>query len=507
MPRDDQSTLFEQNASKALLGQLREGVILATGAEAVICEANPHALELLNLEADDETRHSLLDIAADGQREVIAAVLDLVRSSPGTKVLSTSLKRVGDRPFPAELRVQLIGIEGKDHVLVTFHDVSDRVRAMEEIELRNIAIANVTSGVTVADARQPDLPLIYVNRGFQDITGYSARESVGRSCRFLQGEDREQPDLDILREALRKGEPCVVQLRNYRKDGTLFHNELHISPVRTERGELTHFVGIQLDVTEQVKARESLERSEQQVRKALQQEKELNGIKTRFISMVSHEFRTPMTGIQASAAFLRKYGDTIEAEKRARHLANIEISLKRMNRLLDDVLFFSRAESEKLKVNLKPLCLQEYLPRLTESMTLIHPGRKIASECLIPKGRTFLLDEHLLDHILQNLIGNALKYSHNDKPVRCLAKEEDQHLVLTVEDQGIGIPEADQGRLFEAFHRAVNVGTRQGTGLGLSIAHRAVELLGGEITFTSCEDRGSTFSVLLPKNPEDKPTH
>lgn len=492
-------TLFQNPTLKALLGQLREGVILAHDENNHICEANPQALELLNQEADACRRLSISSIVPHGQREILEAILDLTRGGNEPKTYSGYLNRAGDRPFPAEMRIQHLQIEDSGYYLITFQDVSDRIRAMEEIELRNIAIANVTSGVTVADARQPDLPLIYVNQGFQEITGYTARESVGRSCRFLQGEDREQPDLDILREALRKGEPCVVRLRNYRKDGTLFHNELHISPVRNDLGELTHFVGIQLDVTEQVKARESLERSERQVRKALEQEKELNGIKTRFISMVSHEFRTPMTGLQASAAFLRKYGETIDAEKRARHLANIEISLKRMNRLLDDVLFFSRAESDKLKVSLTPVCMDEYMPRLAESMMLIHPQRKIQSDCQIEHGRAFLLDEHLLDHILQNLIGNAIKYSNGEEPVLCRAEETPDHLLLTVQDHGIGIPEADQARLFEAFHRAANVGTRQGTGLGLNIALRAVELLDGEIHFTSQENSGSTFSVRIPK--------
>ena len=388
-------------------------------------------------------------------------------------------------------------------LLFTFQDISERLQALHDIELRNVAIANVTSGVTIADARQPDLPLIYVNQGFQNVTGYSAREAVGRSCRFLQGDDRNQPPLEELREALKQARPCVVQLRNYRKDGTLFHNELHISPVHNEDGELTHFVGIQLDVTEQVKARESLQRSEKRSREALARERELNEIKTRFISMVSHEFRTPMTGIQASSALVRRFGEKLGPEKRARHLKNIEISLKRMNRLLDDVLFFSRAEADKLTVERTQLCLHDFFAHLVESLAPIHPGRDIRFHSSLDERESFLLDEHLMDHIFQNLISNALKYSPPESPVSCSVSAKEDTLIFSVTDSGIGIPASDQEKLFDAFHRADNVGARQGTGLGLNIARRAAELLGGSISFRSQEDKGSTFFVHLPQSPPE----
>ncbi|HSH09912.1 MAG TPA: PAS domain-containing protein, partial [Oceanipulchritudo sp.] len=290
---------------RALFEQAGDSVLIARCPTGEILEANPKAQESLARTALQLASLSLSDLV---EADSALDFTKLSKQAAGAdKVLhfTGKLLRQDMSSFPAEL--DLRNLDG-GYFLVTFRDISERVRALEDIELRNIAIANVTSGVTVADARQPDLPLIYVNRGFQEITGYSAREAVGRSCRFLQGDDRDQAELETLRQALREGQPCVVQLRNYKKDGTLFYNELHISPIRNEAGELTHFVGIQLDVTEQVRALESLERSEARYRQALEQEKELNDFKTRFISMVSHEFRTPMTGIQASAALLRKFG-------------------------------------------------------------------------------------------------------------------------------------------------------------------------------------------------------
>lgn len=491
---------LENPAFRALFEQTQEAVIVARSGSYKILEANPLAIRLLEYSREEMGALSVVQLTR-GQNQIrIQEFIEAIGNRPSRRSLTIQMRSKSGEPIPCEVNMSPLALDGETFLLFTFRDISERIRAMEDIELRNIAIANVTSGVTIADARQPDLPLIYVNQGFQNITGYSPREAVGRSCRFLQGEDRDQPALDELRKALREGKPCIVQLRNYKKDGTLFYNELHISPVNNEEGELTHFVGIQLDVTDDVKSRAALEESEKRVREALERERELNEIKTRFISMVSHEFRTPMTGIRASSALLRKFGDKLDPEKKERHLNNIEISLKRMNRLLDDVLFFSRAEAHKLPVKRSAICLNAYFQRLIENLGSIYPERKIRFESTLGEDECFLLDEHLLDHIFHNLIGNALKYSEVGNPVRCTAARTPEGLEIVVRDTGIGIPEADQKKLFEAFHRAENVGNRQGTGLGLNIALRAIELLGGSIDFNSKQGEGSTFLVLLPEN-------
>lgn len=489
---------------RALFEQTRDAVMLAEPKTTFILEANPRALDLLGYSQKEIRNLTLADLSPKATHQIINTFMEEARDGNDSRTLTTRLESKTGDPVPCEFSMRPFSAGSLGMLLITFQDISERIQAMEDIELRNVAIANVTSGVTIADARQPDLPLIYVNQGFQKMTGYSAREAVGRSCRFLQGDDREQPELEELRDALRNGRPCVVRLRNYKRDDTLFYNELHISPVENEEGELTHFVGIQLDVTEQVKARESLERSEQRYRQALEREQELNEIKTRFISMVSHEFRTPMTGIRSSAALVRKFGDKLGKDKTNRHLENIENSLKRMNRLLDDVLFFSRAEADKLKVNRTQVALKTYFNKLIESLAPIHPDRDIRFEDKLPNDDQYPLDEHLLDHIFHNLVGNAVKYSPEDTPVTCSASCDGDSIEIAIRDFGIGIPESDQHRLFEAFHRAENVGARQGTGLGLNIALRAVELLGGRLTFDSRQGEGSTFVVHLPINQQPK---
>jgi PAS domain S-box-containing protein len=396
------------------------------------------------------------------------------------------LKGTGPLPVPCRMTSCDATDAGVPVQVFVLRSLSERRRALEEISLKNEAMDSVGAGVVIADARHPDHSLIYVNRGFEQITGYTARESLGRNCRFLQGDDREQEGLVLLREALREGKACTVRLRNFRKDGSLFWNELHVSPVRDPAGDLTHFVGIQIDVTERVRDRERLKASEE--------------LKTRFIRMVSHEFRTPMTGIRASAAFLRDYAEALSPEKRARHFLNIEVGLDRMNRLLDDVLFASRSEAGKMPFEPRPVQLVDFCEHLLEEVRTIHGDRHIDFRDHVPKDSIFLLDTALLNQILHNLLSNALKYSPPTETVRFRVGAGDGRLTFVVEDKGIGIPDDDRAKLFEPFHRASNVGAVRGTGLGLYIAKRSAELHGGSLTVDSVVGRGSRFEVNLPAN-------
>jgi PAS domain S-box-containing protein len=148
-------------------------------------------------------------------------------------------------------------------------EIQKRHEKEEELRLTNQAITASSNGIVIADARAPDMPIIYVNPAFEQITGYEAAEVVGRNCRFLQGNEKNQPALDELRAALREGRSCTVVLSNYRKDGTHFWNELNVSPIYDGAGTLTHFVGIQMDITERKRSQEALRYQQEQTEKLL----------------------------------------------------------------------------------------------------------------------------------------------------------------------------------------------------------------------------------------------
>jgi signal transduction histidine kinase len=239
------------------------------------------------------------------------------------------------------------------------------------------------------------------------------------------------------------------------------------------------------------------EQIEHELKAALAKEKELGHLKARFTSMVSHEFRTPLTVIQSSADILKRYGATLSDESKADKLERIQEQIDHMVGLLDDVLSISRADS------IGP----DYSPRLAD---LRDECRAIAREFGITGGSHHidittddapvlaLVDPKLLRRALTNLISNAMKYSPRGSTVSVIVRSEEEHARIRVRDQGIGIPEVDRAGLFEMFHRATNVGRISGTGLGLPIARQAVEAHGGTISFDSVLHRGSEFTISLP---------
>ena len=153
-----------------------------------------------------------------------------------------------------EVYVNPITVQDKTLNLIIAHDVTDRRLAEESLRLAQRALASVPIGILISDAQQPDMPITYVNPAFEHLTGYSQAEVLGRNCRFLQGTERDQPEIAQIRAALNEGHSCEVTLRNFKKDGTMFWNQLHIAPVRNDAGTITHFIGAQKDFSQQVAA-------------------------------------------------------------------------------------------------------------------------------------------------------------------------------------------------------------------------------------------------------------
>jgi signal transduction histidine kinase len=236
---------------------------------------------------------------------------------------------------------------------------------------------------------------------------------------------------------------------------------------------------------------------------AIQREKELSEMKSKFVSTTSHEFRTPLATMLSSAELLEHYSDSLSQAERLNLLHTIQGGAKRMSEMIDDVLTLGRAESGVLKLNPTRMDLRELC-------------RKVVSEFRIAQGKKHVMnlddhfdlaivdmDERLLRHILNNLLSNAVKYSPQGTEVTLLLARRDGHAVIEVQDRGIGIPVQDQARLFETFQRASNVENRPGSGLGLAIARKSAELHGGKISFVSTVGVGTRFTVTLPLRPSE----
>ena len=240
--------------------------------------------------------------------------------------------------------------------------------------------------------------------------------------------------------------------------------------------------------------------AEAEVRKSLSKEQELNQLKSYFVSMVSHEFRNPLTTILGFAELIRDFDQQLTSEKRQAYLRQIQESARRMTALLNDVLSIGQAEAGKLEVNPEPLDVEEFCGHLVEELKLGNSVQHIIAFSRPSQLTKACMDKNLLRQILTNLLSNAIKYSPEGSAVTFDLICQDEKAIFDIKDEGIGISPEDQQRLFESFQRGSNVGKISGTGLGLTIVKKAVDLHGGQIAVKSEVGVGTTFSVAIPLN-------
>lgn len=259
---------------------------------------------------------------------------------------------------------------------------------------------------------------------------------------------------------------------------------------------------LKIEVAIRQRTEEELQKAKEEVTKALEQEKELNTLKSRFISMISHEYRTPLTVILTSTYLIEQYYEGQQREQYDRFIYKIRASVKSMIHLLEDVLTIGRSEAGKHINNLDKVLFVDFIREIIEEVQVID-NNKHNFEFNYPEfGVELISDVSSLKHIVTNLMVNATKYSPGkDKVIINLLDMKDK-VLFEIIDFGIGIPKEDHPLLFEAFHRANNVGAISGTGLGLSIVKRFVDSIKGEISFESEKNNGTKFSVIIPKKLE-----
>jgi len=244
-------------------------------------------------------------------------------------------------------------------------------------------------------------------------------------------------------------------------------------------------------------ALEQLELSQQELNEALQKEKELSEIKSRFVSMASHEFRTPLSTILSSAALVGRYQKEEEQPNREKHIKKIKESVKHLNDLLEDFLSLGKLEEGKVLAEISTFDVNEFANEILDEMSASKKEAQLL-EFQFSGNAKFSTDKRLLKNVLINLVSNAIKFSHESGTIQLLITNENNQLKLTIKDSGIGISEEDQAYLFSSFYRGKNVVNIQGTGLGLHIVKRYVEILKGEIHLSSELNVGTTICIVIP---------
>jgi signal transduction histidine kinase len=249
--------------------------------------------------------------------------------------------------------------------------------------------------------------------------------------------------------------------------------------------------------TELQKTLVELEASKEHLTKSLEKEKEVNDLKSRFVSMASHEFRTPLSTVLSSISLLAKYNTTEDQPKRDKHIDRIKSSVKTLTDILNEFLSLGKIEEGKVEVKSELFDVSEFINSITNEMNvLLKPGQEIKYEH--SGNSSTYTDGSLLKHVLINLISNAIKFSPEKATILISCKVNNENTTIKITDQGMGIPMADQIHLFERFFRATNATNIQGTGLGLHIVGRYIEILSGSIAYESELEKGSTFKIVLP---------
>lgn len=353
---------------------------------------------------------------------------------------------------------------------------------------REAILNSALVGIVLSVARRHE----WVNEKFADMLGYPRAELIGSSSERLHTTPAAWESFGKLaREALQETGTYACELQLRRSSGELFWVQMGGSCLHMGEPD-SGIIWTFLDITER-------RQSEEETREALAQQRELNELRSRFVAMTSHEFRTPLATILSSGEILKHYGDRLPAQEKSDTLDTIAASVQRMMRMLDRVLLIGKAEAQMLEFQPGRLDLQALCRRLLDEAKLQQPDSACELQLdYTAEGGAGQYDEKLLRHIFGNLLSNAVKYSPRGGVVRFSVARDRQAIVMEVSDQGIGIPEEEIPHLFETFHRASNVGSIPGTGLGLAIVQNAVSVHGGSISVSSQPGVGTCFTVRLP---------
>lgn len=626
--------VFQENSN--MFNLLSEGVsegIIVVNEKQIIVATNSATNEMFGYGTDDligKPLNTLIPIkyhtAHGGHFKSFLAKSGKRKMAEGRELYG--LRKNGEE-FPIEAGLNPFQLYGNTYIMALVMDITGRKAIEKDLKLKSKALSSAINGITITDNLQEDNPVVYLNSAFEALTGYAREEILNKNLRFLQGNDTDQAGIAEMRKAVEEGTSCEVEIRNYRKDGTLWWNKISITPIKNTQGEVTNFIGIQNDVTERVEAEEerthwntifeeslneiyiidvktfqflsanqgaqknlgyTLEELQQltpldlkpeydkssfkeliepiskgvaekitfetvhlrkdgttypievhyqkscignknvlvsiilditdrknyteklertvaertkQLRNALEKEKELNELKTRFLSLVSHEFKTPLSSILTSTTLLSKYTQEEQQPKRDKHINTIRSKVKYLDTILNDFLSIERLETGKVKYKMEEFPLSKLVNQVIyDANLLLKSGQKINYPQDIDD-LVIIFDEKIFELVLSNLIHNAIKYSSEDTTIDIQVMQENGRLELKVIDQGIGIPKEEQKFIFNRYFRAENALLTQGTGIGLNIAKQHIENLGGSISFESEVNQGTSFTLDIPiTNPE-----
>lgn len=537
--------------------------IAIVNKKGLVCFVNPSAQALFNCKEEELLGQEFFgNLVVEGSACDIDMDTDIIpqvgeTDAAGIRVIQTEVEAIskGKKNAVVEMRVVETEWEGEMAYLASLRDITDRKRAEEMLWLYDRAMAATSTGIVISDATNPEHPIIYCNPAFESMTGYRRAEILGKNCRFLQGSDTEPAAVETIRQALQTESECKVILKNYRKDATAFWNALSVSPVRDRTGKLTHFIGVQRDITERKQSEEALQNSEAQSREqSTKLESAINELKDTqsqlvqseklsslglLIAGVAHEINNPVSFIYGNLTHLKNYTQDllhmvevyeknypepvaeIEAEKEAIELDflakdlpeiiySMNVGVERISQIVKSLRNFSRHDNSEMK----PVNLHEGI----DSTLLIlnhrlkgngktHPIQIVKQYGNLPPVECF---SGPINQVFMNIITNAIdalddwnsrqtfqQISDNPSQITICTEVVGNFVEIQIADNGPGITEEVKQRIFDTFFTTKPVG--KGTGMGLSISYQIiVERHNGELYCTSEVGKGTEFIIKMP---------
>ncbi len=392
---------------------------------------------------------------------------------------------------------------------------------MERAKLLNAIIENAIDGIITID----DKGIIEnINPAALTLFGYTREEIIDKNVSVLMPEPDKKNHDTYLSKYNETGKRNIIgigrEVYGQRKDGSIFPFRLGVSEVKfSDRKIFTGFIHdlsrqkddeiriksyteeLEIKIKERtrdlVKLINELESAKEHVSALFEKEKELNQLKTRFVSMASHEFRTPLSSIQLSASLIDKYTIKNDVASVEKHTSKIKNSINNLTTILNDFLSLEKLEAGKVEANASEFSIIAFAEEIAEEMQLISKQNQLIVYEHTGTTAQVYLDQNLLKNCIINLISNAIKYSGENTMIQFNSIINNRQLVVEVKDNGIGIPKLEQNNLFEPFFRAHNTGDIPGTGLGLNIVKRYVGLMNGTVSCESAQNVGTTFKLVF----------
>lgn len=535
---------------KALFTNAIDGII-TINAQGLVEAINPAAARLFDYSPDEVIGQNIKILMPSPYQEEHDEYISRYHATAEPKIIGIGREVQGRKRdgsvFPFRLSVSEIQLDDRKIFAGIIHDISD-IKAKEQalLDSQNQFEAIFESAVDAIIIIDQQGIIQLSNPATALLFGHSKEEMEGKNISMLMGSpEREQHD-GYIKRYLETRQPHIIGMGRevfaLHKNGKTFPIMLAVSEIGIEKA--TFFVGIihdltlqketeetiramneeledkvnqrteelsmvvnkllstnkqlKIEISERKKVEEALIASQKELRGSLEKEKELSELKSRFVSMASHEFRTPLSTILSSASLIGKYTEGDQQDRRQKHIDRIKSMVNTLTGVLNDFLSLSKLEEGRIQVQAESFDFNDFCQGFLDQVSpLLKEGQQIDLQAL-PEETIVYLDKQLIKNILFNLVSNAIKYSPAGSTIHCRTELDNSQLLIEIQDEGMGIPEADQKYLFTRFFRASNAINIQGTGLGLNIVRSYVDLLNGRIDYTSIEGQGTTFFIEIP---------